>query len=83
MVELKCDKCKKDCGLNAVAVKLENIHNPSPTYPKDFSEPKLSDSHERIQFLLCQDCAREMGLPNLYTSYSRNEVVWRDDEEEE
>ena len=67
MIEVICDKCKKNCGLNAYAIKVELIHNPAPTHPLDGSDIKLTDDTAIMRMILCQECFGKMGMPNIYT----------------
>ena len=77
MVKVFCDRCGADCGLNAYAIRIENIHNRYPSFPLDIGPPYLGVSHERCQFTLCQDCYLEIGLPNLYEVQNTKEIRFR------
>lgn len=66
MIKLICDRCGKECGLNAFDVRSNVIHNPVPTSIRDVGEPKLSACDDHIRFMLCSDCYNELGLPNPY-----------------
>lgn len=78
MIKIICDKCGCECGLNAFAIRVWNIHNPTPAYLNDTTDPKLSDSNEKIQFTLCLGCYRELGMPNLYKAVNDRKLEWRD-----
>lgn len=82
MVRLFCDKCGKDCDLNAMDIRVGVIHNPVPHHHQDLGEPHLTDDTTRCRFLLCQDCYREMGFPNPYTVKHKNKIIFRDEEGE-
>lgn len=66
MIRLICDKCGKDCDLNALDIMIHNIHNPVPHSLEDVGRPQLTSSGEHKRFLLCSDCYRALGLPNVY-----------------
>lgn len=66
MIKLICDKCGKDCDLIARDIQVCNIINPIPHDVTDIGLPTISNSNERKRFLLCQNCYKKMGLPNLY-----------------
>lgn len=78
MIELICDKCGKNCDLNAYDIRVNVIHNPVPSSFKDLGEPHLTDDKSRMRMLLCQDCYRELGLPNIYTVNRNNKIEFRD-----
>lgn len=67
MVEVFCDKCKQNCGLNAYVVSVEVIHNPVPVDPLTRSGIKLTDDNSFMRMVLCQECFHKMGMPNIYT----------------
>lgn len=68
MVKLECDRCGKDCGLNALVVTVNVIHNPSPVRFEDVGDVRLTDDHTHIRFMLCEKCYTWLGFPNPYRS---------------
>ena len=78
MVKIFCDRCGKDCDLISYVVSCEVIHNPCPTNPFDRGEIKMTCDKSFIRMCMCQDCYREMKLPNIYICTSEKEIVWRD-----
>lgn len=83
MVRVFCDKCGKDCELNAYEIRVEVIHNPTPYHALDIGDAKLSDVKDRCRFILCQDCYREMGMPNVYKVQDTRKVTFRDWEDDD
>ena len=83
MIQVLCDKCGKDCDLNAYEVRVSAIHNPSPRHVLSVGDLKITDDNSKIRFCLCQDCYREIGLPNIYMCIDQKAVVWRDVDYEE
>ena len=83
MINLNCDKCGKDCGLNAYDIRVNIIHNPVPCNLNDMGEPHLTDDNTRYRMLLCQDCFREMGFPNPYTVQRKKKIIFRDNKHED
>lgn len=77
MIKLICDRCGKDCGLVARDILINDIENPVPTSCADKGQPMLSVSHKSKRLLLCQDCYRITGLPNLY----EDGLIFRDNED--
>lgn len=66
MIELKCDRCGRNCDLNASVIDIRVIHNPNPVRFSDIGEIRLTDDTTHIRYMLCQSCYAEQGLPNLY-----------------
>lgn len=69
-IKLFCDRCGKE--------KLEtfviSIHNASNPYPRGYSDNShgvgvCSEAHKT--FMLCQDCYKHYGLPNIYKDNDR------------
>lgn len=84
MVKVFCDKCEKDCDLNAYAITVEVIHNPCPVHPLDVAgDIKLTSDHTRMRFILCQKCYRGLGFPNIYKTARTKKLDWRDLHDEE
>lgn len=81
MVKIFCDKCGKDCDRVAYSVEVNSIHNPSPMYISDTGTPHITDNNSHIIFILCQDCYRDIGLPNIYSSIRNKKICWRDNDE--
>lgn len=67
MVKIFCDKCKKDCGLNAYDIMVNVLHNPTPHSVRDIEQPCITQDDIHIRFTLCLDCYEKMGLPNVYS----------------
>lgn len=84
MVKVICDKCQKDCELNAYVITVDVIHNPHPYNVKDtYSKPSLTDDTASMRFCLCQDCYRQLGFPNIYKVLRKGKLTeedWRDKE---
>lgn len=78
MIKVICDKCGKDCGLNAIDVSMGIIHNPCPTHVLDVDNLKITNDYSRIRFILCQDCSKELGLPNIYETVKTKELKFRE-----
>ena len=78
MLQMICDKCGADCGLIAYDVLIRVLHNPSPVCMGDTSEPKITCDNSSIRMLLCQDCYRKLGMPNIYTAIRKEKLTFRD-----
>ena len=83
MLKMICDKCGADCDRIAYDVRVNVLHNPVPVVMTDSGEPKITCDNSRIRFLLCQNCYKQLGLPNIYKCVDKGEVVWRDEDESE
>lgn len=83
MIKVFCDKCGKDCELNAFAITTEIIHNPCPVHLQDCGELKITGDHSKIRYVLCQDCYINLGLPNVYTTIREKILKFRDKEKAE
>ena len=79
MLEIKCDNCNKNCGLVSYRVIVEALHNPTPHSVTDTGPLALTHDHTSINFILCQDCYRAFGLPNIYKAHKENKVTFRED----
>lgn len=66
MIKLYCDKCGKNCGHIARDILINNIENPVPASINDTSKPQITDDRKTKRLLLCQECYKQTGLPNLY-----------------
>ena len=66
MIELKCDRCGKDCGLQARVIDVHVISNPNPVNFEDTGAVKLTDDSTHIRYMLCQICYDKQGFPNPY-----------------
>lgn len=66
MVKLYCDKCGRDCGHIARDILISNIENPVPTSTGDTERPQITADCKTKRFLLCQECYKQTGLPNLF-----------------
>lgn len=78
MLELKCNRCKKDSGRIAYVMTTELIHNPTPQHIFDGGDIRITDTHHRIKYMLCQDCYIKTGLPNIYKAVEEEEVTFRE-----
>lgn len=78
MVKVLCDKCGKDCGLNALAITTEVINNPCPVHLQDCGELQITCDHSRIRYILCQECYIGLGLPNVYSTIRNKKLEFRD-----
>lgn len=78
MVRMFCDKCGVDCDAVAFDVVVTGIENPTPLHLFDLGEPRLSSTHNRYRFLLCQKCYRKMGFPNIFKVVENKKLEWRD-----
>ena len=78
MIQIICDKCGKDCERNAYEIRVNAIHNPAPLYVFDTGDLKITDDKSSYRFILCQNCYREMGFPNIYKVYETKELQFRD-----
>lgn len=77
MIKMICDKCGKDCDLIAYDIRIGVLHNPVPVSLKDVGEPKITSDNSHIRMLLCQDCYKELGLPNIYATIRENKLTFR------
>lgn len=66
MIELKCNRCGENCGLNARVIDVRVVHNPNPVNFGDIGEIRLTDDNTHIRYMLCQSCYDELGFPNPY-----------------
>ena len=80
MIQIICDKCGSDCESNAYEIRVSAIHNPTPLYALDIGDLKITDDNSKYRFILCQDCYREMGFPNVYQVCNTGKLVFRDAE---
>lgn len=81
MVKVFCDKCGVDCELSAYVLTVEVIHNPSPVYPLDKGQLKITDDNSQMKMCLCQNCYRKLGFPNIYTVNRTGKLDWRETED--
>lgn len=80
MVKVFCDKCGKDCQLQAFDILIGKISDPAPTNIFDTSDLKITCENDKIRFILCQDCYIKLGLPNIYTAKREKKLTFRDEE---
>ena len=66
MIKLYCDRCGNDCGNIARDIIIYDITNPVPKTAEDDEKPKLTSSNIHKRLLICSNCYRKTGLPNLY-----------------
>lgn len=78
VIHVVCDKCKKDCGLVAYDLIVGIIHNPCPTNMFDTGDLKATCDRTKIRMVVCQDCYRSIGLPNIYKAVRERKLTWRD-----
>lgn len=78
MVKVLCDKCGKDCELNALAITTEVIHNPCPVHLQDCGDLQITGDHSKIRYILCQECYIGLGLPNVYSAIRNKKLEFRD-----
>lgn len=81
MVKIFCDKCKKDCGLNAYDIMVNVLHNPTPHNISDIGQPCITQDNTHIRFTLCSDCYAKIGFPNVY-SVERKGLVFEETSEQ-
>lgn len=77
MIRVFCDKCGADCDANAFVITVEVIHNPTPLYPTDFGDIKITDDKSYMRMCLCQNCYRGLGFPNIYEVTRTKKLKWR------
>lgn len=81
MVNVTCDRCGKEHLSNAYDIQVTNISNPAPMNYADTSDLKITSEPmptRYLRFILCEDCARKMGFPNIYTVHRTKELSFRD-----
>lgn len=71
MIELKCDRCGKDCDLQARVIDVRVISNPNPVRLDDIGEVRLTDDDTHFRYMLCQNCYDKQGLPNPFCKGER------------
>lgn len=81
MIKVICDKCKRDCDLNAYVLSVEVIHNPVPHNPLSRAEIKLTDDNAFMRMVLCQDCYGKLPFPNIYTVQRTKELDFENKQE--
>lgn len=81
MVKIYCDKCGKDTERVAYSIEIHSLQNASPMYLSDTGRPQITDCGHHVTFTLCQDCYRDMKLPNLYNSIRKKKIQWRDEDD--
>lgn len=74
MLKIICDRCKKDCGLFALDIIMQVIHDPTPNLPNYVGRINITDDDTIKKFQLCSECATELGLPNIY----KKDLIFRD-----
>ena len=83
MVKVLCDKCGKDCELNALAITTEVIHNPCPVHLQDCGDLQITVDRSRIRYILCQKCYIGLSLPNVYETIREKELKFRNEGDKE
>lgn len=78
MIQVVCDKCGKDCGLNAFVFTVEVINNPCPVHIFDEGTLKITCDGTKIRMITCQDCYRGFGFPNIHKTIREKKLTWRD-----
>lgn len=66
MVQVICDKCGKDCDLNAYVITINVIHNPNPHNWGNTGNIHLTDDNSHMRMCLCQACYGQLNFPNIY-----------------
>lgn len=74
MIEVICDRCKKNCGLNAYDVSIGVIHNPCPHHSYDLGDLRITDDNTHMRLILCQDCFDALGFPNIYVVHRTHKI---------
>ena len=82
MIQVICDRCNKNCCRSAYVVTVEVIHNPTPIYPTDKGNIKITDTHTTMKMCLCEDCYGEMGFPNVYMFEDSGEMKFKENKDE-
>lgn len=77
MLEIICDRCKKDCDRVGFDVMISTIHNPVPVYFTDAGRAQITDDNTHARFVLCQKCYQEMGLPNIHMAVRTGKIEFR------
>ena len=68
MIEVICDRCGKNCDNVAYDIQVNMIHDPIPRRIRDVGQPCITDEPSvHMRFILCQDCERRLGFPNIYS----------------
>lgn len=81
MIKVICDKCGKDCGLNAMVLTIQVIHNPSPVFVLDRCDLKITDDNSFMKMCLCQECYEKLHFPNIYKVQRTKKLEWEEDNE--
>lgn len=82
MIHIECDKCGKDCGLNAFAFTVEVINNPCPVHIFDTGDLQITCDHTKMRMIVCQDCYRSFGFPNIHKAVREKKLTWREPKED-
>lgn len=77
MLKIICDKCGHDCDRVGYELRVAAIHNPVPLYPTDIGELKITDDTTQIRCVVCQECYKKLGLPNIYEVARTGEIFFR------
>lgn len=83
MIQVICDKCGKDCGLIAYDLTVGVIHNPCPVHIFDTGDLKITCDHTKMRMIVCQDCYRSLGMPNIHKAVREKKLTWRERREGE
>ena len=83
MLKIICDKCGKDCRAHALDILVRVIVIPAPLSIESTNDPKITCDNSAIRMLLCQDCYRKLGMPNVHTTKRTGQLAFRDKEVEE
>lgn len=81
MLKIICDKCGKDCGLIAYDLLVRILHNPEPVSIKDTGAPHITSDNSSIRMTFCENCYKEMGMPNIYKTLKAESLKFKDKEE--
>ena len=80
MIQVNCDKCGENCGLIAYDFNVGVIHNPCPVHIFDGGDLKITCDNTKIRMVLCQNCYRSFGFPNIHKAVREKKLTWRDTE---
>ena len=78
MIKVICDKCGENCGLIGYALKVEVIHNPCPVHIFDVGDLKITCDNTKMRMVVCQNCYRSFGFPNIHKTVREKKLTWRD-----
>ena len=78
MIKVECDKCGQSTSRCNFEIQVLPLINTTPQYFDEAGDAKLTcEADKRIRFVLCEDCYRNMGLPNVYYAHEKGALVFR------